>query len=501
MMLSRASKWIPWGVALLALAIYVATSAPGLTWANQGADGGDLLAAAVSNGVPHPPGYPLYTLLLQGWLAVIGLIYPASELAWRGNLFSACCAALSVGVTIQAITDLLRQVGKATWASWVAGLAWAISPLLWSQATITEVYALHVLFFSLLGWWAISGKSLRWLIVLTMVGTAHHLTLVFLLPAVLYLQWSQHPGSRWSVAIQLIAVVVAGGCLGLVWHLRTWWAAGTVAPVNWGFADRWNDLWWLISGQAYRSYFLSASASITFDRIAAWAYTITTQYTPVGLGLGLVGLAYLDQERPTLRNFSLLWLAPISIYSILYYTRDSEIYLLPVGWLVAVWLALGITLVAEGLAKWLHRPLHLISQGALLVFTVAILALLPWRWSTLSLRQDRAARDFLAQSASSLEPGSIVISRSDERTFALWYGEWASGELPKDLILVNDALYQFGWYRRLLKARYPTVKGIDQTAEELLRQNRAERPIFLADEIGIVPEDQLIAVGPLWKVK
>lgn len=501
MILSRASKWIPWGVALLALVLYVATSAPGLTWANQGADGGDLLAAAVSNGVPHPPGYPLYTLLLQGWLALIGLIYPASDIAWRGNLLSACCAALSVGVTTQALTEVLRQLGKATWAAWVTGIAWAISPLLWSQATITEVYGLHVLLFSLLGWWALSGKKLLWLLVLTMFGTAHHLTLVFLLPAVLYLQWSQRPGKRWTVAAQLLAVVIAGGSLGLLWHLRTWWAAGTVAPVNWGFANRWNDLWWLISGQAYRSYFLSASASITFDRVASWAYTTTIQYTPLGLGIGLVGLAYLDQERPTLRNFSLLWLVPISVYSILYYTRDSEIYLLPVGWLVALWLALGMTLVAEGLAKWLHKPLPLISRGTMLVFTVAVLALIPWYWSTLSLRQDHAARDFLAQSASSLEPGSIVISRSDERTFALWYGEWASDELPSNLVLVNDALYQFGWYRRLLKQRYPTIKGIDQTAEVLLRQNRGERPIFLVDEIGIVPEEQLIAVGPLWKVK
>lgn len=497
----RASKFIPWVVALLALFLYVTTAAPGLTWANQGADGGDLLAAAVSNGVPHPPGYPFYTLLLQGWLTLSGLLLPASDLAWRGSLLSACCAALSVGVTVEVATELLRQVNKETWPAWIVGVAWALSPLLWSQATITEVYALHVLFFSLLGLWALRGRRLIWLLLLTMLGTAHHLTLLFLLPAVLYLQWSRHAKGRWQAAAQLLATVIVGVGLGLLWHWRTWWAASTVAPVNWGFATRWHDLWWLISGQAYRNYFLSASASITFDRVAAWAYTITMQYTPVGLAVALVGLAYLDQERSALRNFGLLWLVPISIYSILYYTRDSDIYLLPVGWLLVLWLALGMSVMGEWLAKWLRRSPHQLSRVLFVVFALATLGLLPWRWSSLSLRDDTEARDFLAQSASILEPGSIVVSRSDERTFALWYGAWASGELPKDLVLVNDALYQFDWYQRLLTLRYPTVAGVGQNAEELIRQNRGKRPIFLVDEIGLVPQDELIATGPIWKVK
>ncbi len=53
----------------LAFLLYWWTAAPGLSWAHQGADGGELLAAAVRNGVPHPPGYPLYIWLLQGWLS------------------------------------------------------------------------------------------------------------------------------------------------------------------------------------------------------------------------------------------------------------------------------------------------------------------------------------------------------------------------------------------------------------------------------------------------
>ena len=85
-------------VGVLALALYLVTLAPGITWAHQGADGGELLAAAVTRGVPHPPGYPLYTILLGAWLTLIGWIAPASEVAWRGNLLSAFCGAASAGI-------------------------------------------------------------------------------------------------------------------------------------------------------------------------------------------------------------------------------------------------------------------------------------------------------------------------------------------------------------------------------------------------------------------
>lgn len=496
-------KWItPILVSCLSFIFYVETAAPGLTWANQGADGGDLLTAAVTNGVPHPPGYPLYTLLLQFWLWLLGFLQPAGDLAWRGNLLSALCAALSVGITVATALHVLRDLNKSAWPAAIVGLGWAVSPLLWSQATITEVYGLHALFFSTLGFWAVHRQSARWpLILLAMVGVAHHLTMLTLLPAALYLQWSKAQEHRLREAITLLALLGIGLALGFAWHMRTLWVAALAAPVNWGYATNWQDFWWLISGQAYRGYLLGASASVTFDRLAAWAYTLTTQYTPAGLAIALVGLSYLDQERAALRNFSILWLLPVSTYSILYYTRDSEIYLLPVGWLLTIWLAVGLAILNENLARWLrHSPVK-VSAGSALLLGLAILLLTSWRWSTFSLRNDVAAREFLAESAAVVAPNSIIVSRGDEHTFALWYGVWAGKELPANLVLVNDSLTQFEWYRRLLAQVYPNVPGLDQPIQSLIEQNRAERQIFLADENGLLPADALTPIGPLWKVK
>ena len=64
--------------------LYLATLAPGISWANSGVDGGDYLSALNTGGIPHPTGYPTYLLLAK----VIYLV-PFGSLAFRGNLFSA----------------------------------------------------------------------------------------------------------------------------------------------------------------------------------------------------------------------------------------------------------------------------------------------------------------------------------------------------------------------------------------------------------------------------
>ena len=82
--------------------VYGKTIAPGLTWANNGADGGDLISAAFTGGVPHPGGYPLY-LLLAGMAQYL----PVGNIAFRTNL-------LSAGLTILAALVIYRTICQLT---------------------------------------------------------------------------------------------------------------------------------------------------------------------------------------------------------------------------------------------------------------------------------------------------------------------------------------------------------------------------------------------------
>jgi hypothetical protein len=125
--------------AAVALAVYAPTVARDLSWAGAATDGGELITASFTLGVPHPPGYPTYVVLGK----LVSLL-PLGTVAFRYNLFSAVCAALAAGLLVAAI--------RAHWGGRVrpvtaiaAALAFAWLPLVWSQAVVAEVYALNLL--------------------------------------------------------------------------------------------------------------------------------------------------------------------------------------------------------------------------------------------------------------------------------------------------------------------------------------------------------------------
>ncbi len=75
-------------------------------------DGGDLLTAAATRGVPHPPGYPLYTML--GWLLSH---IPAGTIVWRIGLLSSIPHALVVGLMYVIVLRLTRRRSAGVFAS------------------------------------------------------------------------------------------------------------------------------------------------------------------------------------------------------------------------------------------------------------------------------------------------------------------------------------------------------------------------------------------------
>ena len=143
----RIHRWgVPSLLSLVTFGVYPATLAPGLTWSHEGADGGDLITAAYTLGIPHPTGYPLYTLLGR-----LFSLLPVGNVAYRLHLMSATCAALTAFVFYAWVRGWLRRALPSlpelpcTVASTAASLLLAFSRLLWSQALIAEVYALNAL--------------------------------------------------------------------------------------------------------------------------------------------------------------------------------------------------------------------------------------------------------------------------------------------------------------------------------------------------------------------
>lgn len=165
-----------WGATVVAFLVYFFTLGPSVGLE----DSGELATAANHLGVPHPPGYPFWTLCswifcrLFSWVTYMGQPTPA----WAVSLFSAVAGAFAAGCTAMLIcrsgSDMLdssagtdapsspdesRANSLMALVGGVGGsLVFAFSPVEWSQSTIVEVYSLNALFLM-----AVFLLSYRWM--------------------------------------------------------------------------------------------------------------------------------------------------------------------------------------------------------------------------------------------------------------------------------------------------------------------------------------------------
>jgi len=498
---------------LLALGLYAATLAPGLTWAHSGADGGDLLAAALTHGVPHPPGYPTYQLLLRAAIA----LYPG-EPAAAGNWLSALCAAAAVGL----LTDLVRRACasvtdpsiKANGNLWrelvplAAGLTWAASPTLWGQAVITEVYTLHALGVVLLLWllwrWREAIRSganpLPWLAGAGLVfglGMGNHLSLALLLPGAAVWFWSNRPLIRsnrqllpWRRMGRAALVVLGCTLLGLTTYLYLPLAASGNPPVNWGNPCTPERLWWLVSGRIYQGLVFGVSLSSLPGRLSAWVAEALRQFGgPWGALLAFTGLWRFDlRDHPWWRLTGLVALA-YSVYAIGYKTADSYVYLIPVWAAGALWLAEGLRAVI-GRVMSVQRGRQAVQLAVVVALAALPLASVLRYWDEMDLRGDQQAREFVEAVLAQAEPGAVILTATDEPTFALWYALYGLGRRP-DLIPLNVNLYVYPWYQETLAAWHPALVEITGNPHlpwlgELLQRVVALRPVYRAEPLNLI---------------
>mgnify|MGYP001813751557 CR=1 FL=1 len=171
---------VPAGVGVLSLIVYLQTMLPTVGWG----DVARFQYVAQVWGIPHRFGYPLYIALsrLFGYL-------PVGDLAYRINLMSAFFAALAAVMVCLIVMRLVDDwVAAAS-----AALSFAFSRALWGQAVVAEVYSLNAFLIGavvliLLVWHQTQKIGLLYLGVgLYALSFGNHMTVVTLIPAVLYI--------------------------------------------------------------------------------------------------------------------------------------------------------------------------------------------------------------------------------------------------------------------------------------------------------------------------
>jgi MFS family permease len=459
---SNASLFVGLAAGGSAFVCYLATLAPGLTWVNNGADGGDLIAAAATLGVAHPSGYPTYLLLARLFQAI-----PLGPLALRTNLLSAMCAAFAAGLVSAIVSRAHSGPSRFGLAGGlVAGVAFGLSPLLWSQAIITEVHALHALFIAAILFTLPLGDTASWrsrdhVLAGALVGLAlgNHLTTALILPPWLFLSaWDKGKFQPTRLAWRL-----TGMAAGLLIYAYIPLRAAAHPPINWGNASTPDGVWWVVSGGPYRSMAFGLPTDLVGARVQGWASLLIAQFGLLGMIAAFYGLFFGAATGPRVKLVTGWVAAVFSIFAIGYNTVDSYAYLLPAFLALSVWLGLGLAAAMAGIRQrqWSIAARLAVCGGLALAILVNAVRQLP----DLDASRDTSAESFGEAVMDSAPPAALVFTQADRDTFAAWYYHFALGRRP-DVAVIAEPLLIFGWYRDNLRFSYPELAVPDEPAAD-----------------------------------
>ena len=331
-----------------ALSLYAWTLAPTVTLV----DSGELIVAARSLGVAHPPGFPLYVLL-----ANLATRLPIGNVALRVNLASALFGALAAAVVTLLVAEILltsrpqppaspgetRKGAKRSPSgssetgapnSWVillpalvSGLLLSFSRTLWSYSTVTEVYSLNTLLvgivFLLLFRWrrqAVENKGSRRDVLLYVAacvfGSAmgvHHVSVGLTLPALAALVYSTTGFGFFKSRRLVYATLSAIGGLCVYAYLPI--AASRSPLMNWGDPRTLERFWWHVTGKQYQIFF-SPSLETMMNQFGVFIKLAGREFgpwwLPACLILAVSGLALaFRHDRPSFWFLALIVLANI----------------------------------------------------------------------------------------------------------------------------------------------------------------------------------------------
>ena len=107
-------------------------------------DCGELITAAYTLGIPHPPGYPLWTIIGK----IFTIIIPFGNIAYRLNLMSAFFGAATCSILFL----LIKKISSNWIYSFLIALCMAFSNTFWSQSIQVKggIYTLNTFFIVLI---------------------------------------------------------------------------------------------------------------------------------------------------------------------------------------------------------------------------------------------------------------------------------------------------------------------------------------------------------------
>jgi hypothetical protein len=480
-------SWAAAAVVLVALAIYLRTMLPSVGfW-----DTGEAQTAPPTLSIMHPTGFPTYTML--GWL---WSQLPIGGVAWRMNLLSGVCLALSAGLVVLIAGHLIeeRHPTVRAAAAAIAGLSFAFADEAWVLGTRADVHALNTLFEAFIIWlllcWraAEHGGSRRpgaWLLVAALVfgiGLGNHPLLglsavgiaawLFIVDPRIWRRWRLVAGAGGLLAL---------GVLGTYAYIPIRALTPPNPPLFYAHPTTLGRLQYLVFAEQFTGLF-SGFGNLLASLGSKWAGAtaiLGPQLGGPGWLIAAAGAATLGVRRLGTLVFMALVAVGDVVYSMNFSDGDIARYYLPTLVVATPILGVGVAMVAAAAARaaaevsrhWAAtrgRRVAATMVGALVLLGAASLPAISLlgRYDLRDLSRTTTADRWVSAVYGDLPPNAVLISWWSYST-PLWYHRWVLGERP-DVLILDD--------RNILDDGYGTIT-------RAVRTFLGSRPVF------VVPTD------------
>lgn len=500
--MKHAKLFLAFSAFLLPFIFYIFTLAPSVGFT----DAGELAASALTLGIAHPSGYPLFIILAHLWAA---LPFSASNI-YQMNLFSAFITAASVPFFFLSIFNILKFISlkksqdlsisdkkikkksnttkddslsfdynENAFAiiAFAISLAYAFAALVWQQANSIEVYSLHLLLVNLTIFAALKSALFgekKWDYAAALflgLSFANHLTTILLVPALLYLYFT--PNGKFDFSknrFKNFALLIIPIFIGLSLYLYLPIRASMQPDFNWGYVSRnWDKFIYHASGKQYQIWMQEGSAvwgknlgiffSLMWEQlllifilpsIAAFSLFNLSGKKPFWLLMTLLGpiftpfyLIYKLEKR--IFYFFLILAIFCIAYSMNYSIHDISSYFLAAY--MSIIAIFGISSIA--LSKYKLSTLYLI-----LIIPLFSLA---YNYSSSDVSDDYTVQEYTKILVDNLEPNAIILSAQwDYWVSPFWYYQKIEN-YRTDVVLVEKELMRRTWYPYQFAKWYPDI--------------------------------------------
>lgn len=387
----------PWELLPLLLGfgwLYRQTMPPGMSsWLIEGWDSAVLQITGSTWGIPHSPGYPLYTILANLFVRLLGLLpgFWDTSLVWRVTFFSTVSSLLSLIFLYFTVWKLTKDRIAALISASILG----VSFIFWRGAIMAEVYSFNAFIFALTYWlaltWADHPRD-RWLAALGLVvgvGLVHHRTAFILAPTIalwvlLKTAAETDRGRGWLLILVFrLVILIVAVLIPLLSYLYLPWAAAYRQGQTWLYADTsdWNTFWFVVLTREWWGLVkIPTTAAAWWKNLSELLRQQADQLTLVGVAAGCLGLL-------TTRRQIWLFLPPLlalTFFGVTYKVADLDSMLIPLTLTLCVglgaligyvldWVVAHIKIKGEAIRdRWLRVTVRLTLSAGLVVGLIFI---------------------------------------------------------------------------------------------------------------------------------